>query len=127
MTKKKGFTLIELMIVVVIMGILAAMAYPTYQNQVMRTHRADGQAALLHLSTSMEHYYTQNHTYVGATTPADLGHSTTSPEGNYTLTISNLSATTYTLSATPTGAQAGDSCGVLSVNQAFAKTPENCW
>lgn len=125
--KAKGFTLIELMIVVIIMGILAMAAYPSYQDQVMKTRRTEGQSALLHLATAMEHYYTENLSYTGATTPSVLGHSSTTTNGHYTLTISDLSDTTYTVTATPAGAQAGDSCGVLTINQAFVQTPANCW
>tara|TARA_Y100000766_G_scaffold172347_1_gene147920 strand:+ start:644 stop:1024 length:381 start_codon:yes stop_codon:yes gene_type:complete len=125
--KSHGFTLIELMIVVIIMGLLASIAYPAYQEQVMKTRRAEGQSALLHLATAIEHYYTVNLSYSGATSPSVLGHSATSTNGHYTLTISDLSDTTYTLSATPAGAQAGDSCGVLTLNQAFVQTPTNCW
>lgn len=65
--KAKGFSLIELMIVLVIIGILATLAYPTYINQVRKGRRADAQAALYDLAQSMERYYTAANDYSTAT------------------------------------------------------------
>lgn len=128
--KIKGFSLIELMIAVTIVGIITAVALPTYTEHVQRTRRSDGQAALLSLAARVEHFYTENNTYVGAT-PAAVGASATSPEGYYTVTTSNLGTNTYTLTATPVsgGAQDGDACGALTINQANVKSPTttNCW
>ena len=128
--KVKGFTLNELMIVVVVMAVLAMIAYPTYEEQVRKSRRSDGQSALLELSTLMEHYYTENNTYAGATTPAVVGGGSTSREGYYNLSISNLSATTYTLNAAPVagGPQASDTCGTLTLTQTNIKGPNtDCW
>lgn len=118
----------ELMIAVAIVGVIAAIAIPAYTEHVERTRRSDGQAALLSLAARMEHYFTENNTYVGATV-ANVGANATSPEAFYTVAISNLSASTYTLTATPQGAQAGDACGALTINQANVKLPTttNCW
>lgn len=128
MKKQNGFTLMELMIAVAIVGVLAAIALPAYTEHVQRTRRSDGQAALLNLAARMEHYFTENNTYVGATL-ANVGSNAASPEAYYTLGISNLSGTTYTLTATPQGAQGDDSCGALTINQANVKLPTttNCW
>ncbi len=120
----KGFTLIELMIVVAIVGILAAIAYPAYRDQVQKSHRADGKTALLMGVQLAERFFTQNGTYVGATIPAH------SDEGYYNLAYS-ATASTFTLTATPTGAQSSDPCGVLTVDQANVKTDNgggiDCW
>ena len=65
----RGFTLIEVMIVVVIISILAAIAYPAYQSQLQQSRRIDAQTALLELAQYMERYYTTNGSYTGATLP----------------------------------------------------------
>ncbi len=111
-----GFTLIELMIVIVIVAILASIAYPSYTAYVERGKRSDGQSALLDLSNRMDHYFSENRSYIGATL-AQLGVKETSPEGYYNLSISNLSGNTYTASAEPLSAQSSDNCGTLTLNQ----------
>lgn len=127
--KKNGFTLIEIMIVVAIIGIIAAIAYPAYTQQVQKARRTDGQTALLNIATLMEHYYTENNTYVGANAPADVGGSATSPEGHYTVTVTQVNASSYSLSAAPQGAQASDTCGTLTLTNTGLRgpTPATCW
>ena len=66
-----GFTLIEVMVVVAIIGILAAIGYPSYQNQVQKTRRADAKAALMEFAQGAERYYTQNGDYDGYVPPFD--------------------------------------------------------
>lgn len=129
--KYAGFTLIELLVAIVIVGILAAISYPAYIDQMKKTRRSDGQAALLTMAARMEHYFTENNTYVGAT-PATLGVAAISPEGYYNMTITNLTATTYTLNATPVvgGPQASDTtCSPLTITHANVKgpSPTTCW
>jgi len=115
--KTKGFTLIELMIVVAIIGILATIAYPSYQEQVKSSRRADAKGALAGLASAMERHSTANNTYLGAgTTGGNTGAPTIFPDeapldGStkfYDLTIQAASATTYTLRATPKNGQVGD-------------------
>ena len=156
-TIKNGFTLIELMIVVAIVGILAGIAYPSYQDSVRKSRRADAKGALMGFANAMERYYTENNTYLGAAgttaTPANTGapriFATKSPiDGGktfYNLTINAPppptptpapTPTTYTLYAIPTGHQANDKCGTLTLtetgkkgilNQATGVTVNDCW
>lgn len=123
-----GFNLIELMIVVVIIGVLAGIAYPAYTDHLIKTRRADGQAALLNMAALMEHYFTERNTYVGAT-PAALGLTTSSQEGYYSLAVSSATATSFTLTATPQGAQTADTtCGALTITNTNTKGPTTtCW
>jgi len=125
-TSATGFTLIELMIVVAIIAIITAVAYPSYQDQVRKARRSTAQGDLIELASFMERYFTENNTYVGAALP--FAQSPKSGTSYYTLTGTNLTTTTYTLTATPGGAQAADSCGTMTLVQTGAKTPAaNCW
>lgn len=122
-----GFTLIELLIALAILGILAAIAYPSYQTQLERSRRADGQVALLNLQSYMEAYYTENNTYATATL-ANLGLTNQSPQGYYVTSITAATATSYTLSAAPQGTQSSDSCGTLTITNTNLKGPNlSCW
>lgn len=124
----KGFTLIELMMTVVIIGVLAAIAYPTYIDHMNRTRRADGKAALLNMATYMEHYYTENNHYTGATVTGIGLTNASSQEGYYTLSITTLTPTSYTLTATPTGVQIGDNCSTLTLTNTNVQGPNtDCW
>lgn len=92
MRKLGGFTLIELMIVVVIVTILAAIAYPSYQNQVERTRRAEGQAKLMEIMAAQERYYSARNTYTDDLT--DLGYASEEPSdgGWYQVTATACSS-----------------------------------
>jgi type IV pilus assembly protein PilE len=124
----KGFTLIELMIGVCIVGILAAIAYPAYTDYLNRTRRSDGKAVLLNTALYMEHYYTENNSYAGATITGIGLTDANSQEGYYTVSISTLTPTSYTLTATPVGSQANDTCGALTLTNTNVQGPSaDCW
>jgi type IV pilus assembly protein PilE len=108
----KGFTLIELVIALTVLGILAAIAYPSYQNQVAKSRRGDAQAALMAFANAMERYYTQNNTYAGAAVGAGGVFPAEAPvDGSnkyYDLSIPTATVSAYTLRAVPKNGQAGD-------------------
>lgn len=107
-TGQLGFTLIELMIVVAIVGILAAVAYPSYAEYIRRGHRAEARAGLLQAAQWMERSATATGTYpLTAVFPAKLK---AVPNNRYDIAVVSDGAT-FTLTATPKGAQTGDKCG----------------
>jgi type IV pilus assembly protein PilE len=131
---QRGFSLMELMIVIAIVGILAAVAYPSYQEHIVKTNRGNAKACLSEHAQFMERYYTTNMTYVGAA--PNLGCRTESNlDRRYTITVGNLAQGTYTITATPINVQlASDTlCGTLTLNQAGARTASGtggaalCW
>lgn len=107
---KNGFSLIELSVVLFIVALLASFAYPSYQQFVIKSRRIDGQTALLKLATQMEIYYSQHHSYLGATIGSgkitDVADSNQSPDHCYQLSIKEQSENTYTLEARALGKQA---------------------
>ncbi|WP_019339723.1 type IV pilin protein [Stutzerimonas stutzeri] len=138
-----GFTLIEVMIVAAIISILAAIAYPSYQEHVRKARRADAQAALMELAQFMERHYTANGRYLTAAdaNPANAAPAlpfTEAPKDGatkfYTLGFpATPTASAYTLQAVPKNAMANDSCGTLTLAHTGAKgqkagaTLAQCW
>ena len=135
MKKSHGFTLIELMITVAIIGILASIAYPAYQDQIRKSRRTDAQSILMNIAGRQQQFLLDTKAY--ATTLADLGVTVpTSVSSFYTVTVNNVvnSATApseFVATATPQGGQATDKCGTpgdaITVNHTGAKTPSTCW
>lgn len=144
-TQQHGFNLVELMVVVAIVGIIAAIAYPSYLEQIRTTKRADCSGALVSLGNAMERHYSVNGSYLGA---AAAGANTGAPAifsascpvdggaATYNLTIQAATASTYNLNAAPTGAQTGDKCGTLTFSNTGVKgvasagagiTWQACW
>jgi type IV pilus assembly protein PilE len=131
--KKNGFTLIEMLIVLAMVGVLAAIAFPSYQEQVRKSRRTAVKGQLQEVQQNMERWYTLRNTYVGFA----LGSSVVSPPGTSgTRVFYNVdyavgpAVSTYTLRATPVNAQIDDRCGVLTIAQNGVKTPTtpgDCW
>jgi type IV pilus assembly protein PilE len=149
MTKNKsGFTLIELIVAVAIIGILAAIAIPSYQESVQKSRRKDAQGALTSFANAMERQFTATGSYCNAattdvtaggvtctnatgiptifsaTSPVDGG----TPAYNLDISVMNAGGTTFTLRAVPTGVQAGDTCGTMTLTSLGVQAPgNNCW
>ena len=128
----RGFSLIELMIVVSIVAILGTIAYPSYQQYVLNTNRVEAKAMLLNAANRQETYFMDFNQYASSATA--LGMSAASDTGLYQLAIT-VSGNSYTLSATAkaTTAQAKDTdCTVFSINQLGVKSASgaassSCW
>ncbi|MEN8108375.1 MAG: type IV pilin protein [Pseudomonadota bacterium] len=128
----RGFTLIELMIVIGILAIVITIGYPAYRDQVMKSRRAEGMGELLELADRMERFYSGNGTYAGATLgpDADDVYETSTEKGNYTLGITAQTATLFTITADPTGPQDKDKCGMFTMTSTGQKSAEGgnkCW
>jgi len=125
-----GFSLLELMIVVAIIGIIAAVAYPSYLRFVEESRRADAHISLTRASNLQERFFTSNNSYTDQIN--SIG-GTSSPDGFYSITVvaSGSSAaylSNYTLTATASGAQASDTdCTPMTLNHLGQKTPADCW
>ena len=113
---RRGFTLIELMVVLAVAAILSAVAFPSYQSQVARGRRADAKQALLELAQKLERFNTERGTFAGASLGSGGLYPLVSSGGYYSLAITSQSADGFTLSAAPRGNQAGDACGALGYN-----------
>lgn len=116
MKAKNGFTLVELMIVVAIIGILSAIAVPAYNDYVTRGKLTEATSTLSNGRVKIEQFFQDNRTYVGGTCPAATTY--------FTFACSNLSTTAYTITATGTGNLSTYS---YTINQANTKTSATPW
>ena len=133
-----GFTLIELMIVVAIVAILAAVVYPSYQSAVTKTKRAEARAALMQVMQSQERYYSQNNSYLAFSTGTPNGFKVYSGDGSSSpYSIAGAACTDDTiqnciqLTATPLSPFADAKCGNLQLTSTGVKsatgTATDCW
>lgn len=141
--RDRGFTLIELMIIVVVIAILAVLVLPSYQGVVMKARRTDAKTALTTAAQTLERYSTENPVAgYGTATVNDVAGPTviakaTTDDGYYRLVLSDKTATTYVLSAVPIspGPQTNDACKTFTLNQRgergvsadATKPARECW
>ena len=128
-----GFTLIELMVVVAVVALLTAIAYPAYLDQVRKARRAEGKVVILQTVQNIERFYTLNNNYASSVTSVVGASGVLSEHGFYTVTSTASDATSYTLAAAPRLGQGSDRCQTLIINQTGAKSTSNglsvteCW
>jgi type IV pilus assembly protein PilE len=135
-----GFTLLELLIVVAIMGILASIAIPAYQNSVTRSSRAEAKTELLQVASDQERYFSNFNTYVDdalpLNTPVVAGRDRTTQNGFYLISVADCGGGAITncflATATAQNDQTADTCTTLTVSNAGARgatgdTINECW
>ena len=140
-----GFTLLELMIVVLIVGIISAVAYPSYMQYVVNTKRTAATSVLLQVADRQQQFFMDNKTYTADLTSlgftanpmvvGDDGRQLPSGDAKsvYTIAMSNVAVTTFTITATPLNAQLSrdTDCGALTLDQSLAKgaagAVDDCW
>lgn len=138
LTAASGFTLIELMIVVAIIGILAAVAIPAYQQSVRDGGRAEAQSLLLQVASNQERFYSDNNSYSANANPlvSPVVATITSEAGLYQVAVAACAGGAITncfiATATPQGNQTADSCTTLTISNTGLKgatgdTVANCW
>lgn len=139
LAKTGGFTLIETMIVVAIIGILVSIAYPSYLDHIRRGNRVEAKGILLEMAQLLERNYTETNRYDQTSAGAfalPVAQSPKTGTAQYTIQFTNnsLAQNTYTLEAVPVGSMAEDPCGTLTLTQTGAKgvsggslTVAECW
>ncbi len=138
MKKNNGFTLIELMIVVAIIGVISAIAFPSYTSYMKKSARADAKVGMSKIADKQERFYLQNNTYTASFAADGLNTSNVSEEGYYGYTIAStdlVNGFVVTATAVAGESQADDTgCTVMTLSSTGIKTPngvpagsKDCW
>jgi len=125
----RGFTLIELVVVIAIIAIISAIALPSYREHVRTARRTAAQGCLIEMAQSMERTYASRMTYAGAGIPNLACSAELNAFYNFSFSA-GPAATSFTLQAAPIGAQSGDRCGSMSLDHRGVKAPADpadCW
>lgn len=127
--KTRGFTLLEMLITMIVAGIIIAIVYSSYRTSTLKSRRSDAINTLISIQAAEEKYRTSNASY--GTLAQVWGGISATPQGYYTVAISNITATSYTITATAQGYQASDS-GCTSIvltksGTSETRTPAACW
>jgi type IV pilus assembly protein PilE len=132
--RQTGVTLLELLLVVSILGILAAIAYPNYRQQAIRATRTEAKVALQQSAQALEKCFTRYMSYTDANCPQPAVLNRTTTDGHYAITVNFPSASQFTLTAAPVNGQVADTeCGSFRLDEVGRQTitgagvAATCW
>jgi type IV pilus assembly protein PilE len=131
--RNRGFSLIELLIAIVVVGVLAAIALPAYTSQLRKSARAEAQAFMTTAAGNQQQYLLNRRAYASSLDPSSPGYVGVAPpadlNGKYTFAVVAAAGLppTFTLTATAIGVQANDPCPTMFIDSAGNRNPPTCW